>query len=69
MYQLHVTVQEFASVWRVHFSFSLSQENGSVRQFGTHELWIEPPARDEDPLWSALEVLRRACVVELRPNR
>lgn len=69
MYQLHVTVQEFPSVWRVHFAFSVVEENRRTRQFGTREVWVEPPANREDPLWEALTVLQRACAAELRPNR
>lgn len=69
MYQLHVTVQEFPSVWRVFFAFSVVEDNRQVRQFGTKECWVEPPANREDPLWEALTVLKRACTTELRPNR
>lgn len=69
MYQLHVTVQEYPSVWRVFFSFSVTEPGNRVRQFGTRELWLEPPANPEDPLTEALRVLERACKAELRPNR
>lgn len=69
MYQLHVTVQEYASTWRVHYAFSVVEDNGRTRQFGTREVWVEPPANREDPLWEALTVLSRATQAELRPKR
>lgn len=69
MYQLQVSVQEWPSVWRVHFSFSLTESNGRSRAFGTKEVWIQPPESPDDPLTEALRALRKACDSELRPNR
>lgn len=69
MYQLHVTVQEYPSVWRVFFAFSVTEPGNRVRQFGTREVWLEPSPNSEDPLTEALRVMVRAGQAELRPNR
>lgn len=69
MYQLHVTVQEFPSVWRVFYAFSLRNEDGSVNPFGTRETWVERSEDDVDALTEALQALARAVRTELRPIR
>lgn len=69
MYTLHVTVQEFPTVHRVHFHFSAVDERGKARPFGSREVWIDSTDIDEDALTTALRVLRRAVTLELRPLR
>jgi hypothetical protein len=69
MYQLTVTVHEYPSVWRVLFAFSVVKPSGSVRALGTREVWIEVPDPSGDALVDALEVVKRAATLELRPNR
>ena len=69
MYQLHISVQEFPSVWRVHFAFSVSDEAGKTRPLGTAERWIEPREPMGDALVDALQATLDACKMELRPNR
>jgi hypothetical protein len=69
VYTLHVSILEFPSTWRVHFAFSRVEDNGTVRPFGTREVWIEREAEDVDPLTEALRVVKRAATLELRPHR
>lgn len=69
MYQLAVTVHEYPSVWRVQIVFSVLEGPNRVRALGTTEHWITVDEPRGDALVDALEVLKRAAVLELRPNR
>lgn len=69
MYQLSVTVHEYPSVWRVKIVFSIQESQSRVRALGSTEHWITVDEPNGDALVDALEVLKRAATIELRPNR
>lgn len=69
MYQLNCTVHEYPSVWRVHIVFSVLEGPGRVRPLGSTEHWIVVDDPSGDALTDAIQVMKRAATIELRPNR
>lgn len=69
MYQLSATVHEYCSVWWVRIVYSHLESPQNVRSLGSVEHWVVVDEPSGDPLVDALEVLKRAATIELRPNR
>jgi len=69
MYQLHVTIQEYPSVWRVFYAFSVTDHRGVTRQLGTSERWVTLDEPMGDALMDSLIVVVRASQAEIRRNR